>query len=129
MAGKVIIDVTNPLNEDFSELTIGCITSAAEEIQGSVPDASVVKAFNTVFAQIYADNAPFGQSKVPVFVAADDAKAKGLVTKLVETCGFDAIDAGCLKTARYLEPLAGLNIKFGYGLGWGTSISPAWLKG
>jgi 8-hydroxy-5-deazaflavin:NADPH oxidoreductase len=63
-----------------------------------------------------------------VFVASDSAKAKQLASGLAESMGFQVVDAGGLKNARYLEPLAGLNIYFGYGAGMGTSIAPAWLR-
>jgi predicted dinucleotide-binding enzyme len=64
---------------------------------------------------------------VPVYLAGDDAGAKATVATLVRSMGFSAVDAGGLKNARYLEPLGGLNIYFGYGAGRGTSIAPTWL--
>jgi predicted dinucleotide-binding enzyme len=65
---------------------------------------------------------------VPVFVAADDAQARQRVADLARSMGFDVIDAGPLRNARYLEPLAGLNIYLGYGAGLGTLIAPTWLR-
>jgi NADPH-dependent F420 reductase len=127
-SGKTVVDVTNPLFEDFSGLTIGFETSAAEEIQKLLPDSHVVKAFNTVFAQIYADGLNFNGRGVPTFVASDNEKAKEAVTKIAKVAGFDAVDAGPLKNARYIEPLGYLNIQFGYMLGRGTQIAPAWLS-
>ncbi|HRE14803.1 MAG TPA: NAD(P)-binding domain-containing protein, partial [Usitatibacteraceae bacterium] len=127
--GKVVIDITNPLTADYMGLTLGHTTSAAEEIAKAVPGAEVVKGFNTVFAQVLAEGADFGGGKkVPVFVASDSARAKRVATELVVSLGFDAIDAGGLKNARYLEPVAGLNIYLGYGAGLGTAISPAWIR-
>jgi len=129
LSGKIVVDITNPLTADYMGLTIGHSTSAAEEIQRAVPQARVVKAFNTVFAQVLAQGADFGSGrKVPVYVAADDAAAKETVKALAASAGFDAVDAGGLKNARYLEPLAGLNIYFGYGAGHGVDIAPAWIK-
>ena len=126
---KVIVDVTNPLTADYMGLTVGHTTSAAEEIAKAVPNAHVVKAFNTVFASVLAEGASLGAGKtVPVFVASDDAQAKTAVSELARSLGFDVIDAGALKNARYLEPLAGLNIYLGYGAGFGTNIAPAWLR-
>ena len=126
--GKVVIDITNPLTADFMGLSIGHTTSAAEEIAQAVPEAKVVKAFNTVFAQVLAEGADFGNGhRVPVYFAGDDAAAKTTVSTLVESIGFAPVDAGPLKNARYLEPLAGLNIYFGYGAGKGTAIAPFWL--
>lgn len=127
--GKVVVDISNPLTADYMGLTLGHTTSAAEEIAKAVPNARVVKAFNTVFAQVLAEGASLGAGRtVPVFVAGDDAQAKSTVSEIARSIGFDVIDAGALKNARYLEPLAGLNIYLGYGAGLGTSIAPTWLR-
>ena len=129
LAGKVVIDITNPLTADYMGLTVGHGTSAAEEIAKAVPEAVVVKAFNTLFAQVLADGADFGAGrKASVFVAGDSAQAKQRVTGLADSLGFEVIDAGGLKNARYLEPLAGLNIYLGYGAGLGTGIAPTWIR-
>ena len=108
-------------------LTIGHNTSAAEEIQKAFPAAKVVKAFNTEFAQVLAAGPELVGQTVPVYFAGDDSVAKDTVKALVQSMGFAYIDAGGLKNARYLEPLAGLNIYFGYGAGRGTAIAPPGL--
>jgi predicted dinucleotide-binding enzyme len=129
LKGTVVIDITNPLTADYMGLTIGHGTSAAEEIAKAVPGAEVVKAFNTVFATVLAEGADFGNGqKVNVFVAADSARAKQTAAAIAESIGFKVVDAGALKNARYLEPLAGLNIYLGYGAGLGTSIAPVWIR-
>jgi 8-hydroxy-5-deazaflavin:NADPH oxidoreductase len=129
LQGKVVIDITNPLTADYMGLTLGHSTSASEEIARSVPGAEVVKAFNTVFAQVLADGADFGDGrKVSVFLASDSAAAKETVRQLADSMGFETIDAGSLKNARYLEPLAGLNIYLGYGAGLGTGIAPTFIR-
>jgi predicted dinucleotide-binding enzyme len=129
LKGKVLIDVTNALTGDFSGLTLGFSTSAAEEIQKLIPGAKVVKAFNTVFAQVFASQNPkIKGNKITVFYAADDKEAKTKVADLISKMGFDAVDAGTLKAARNLEPLALLNIGLGYGLGHGTSIGFSFLR-
>lgn len=129
LAGKTVIDITNPLTPDYMGLTLGHSTSAAEEIAHAVPGAEVVKAFNTVFAQVLAEGADFGDGqKVTIFVASDSEPAKQTATALAQSMGFATQDAGGLKNARYLEPLAGLNIYFGYGAGLGTAIAPAWIR-
>ena len=126
---QVVIDITNPLTADYMGLTIGHSTSAAEEIAKAVPNAAVVKGFNTVFAQVLAEGADFGAGrKVSVFLASDSGEAKKLASAMAQSMGFDVVDAGSLKNARYLEPLAGLNIYLGYGAGQGTAIAPAWLR-
>ena len=126
--GKVVVDITNPLTADYMGLTLGHATSAAEEIAKAVPGAEVVKAFNTIFASVLGEGAELAGQKVPVFVASDSAGAKEVAAKLAKSFGFATIDAGGLKNARYLEPLAGLNIFLGYGAGLGTSIAPTWLR-
>lgn len=129
LSGQVVIDISNPLTADYMGLTLGHSTSAAEEIAHALPEVEVVKAFNTVFAQVLAEGADFGAGqKVSVFVASDSARAKQTATSLAESIGFQVVDAGGLKNARYLEPLAGLNIYLGYGAGLGTSIAPAWIR-
>lgn len=123
LKGKTLIDATNALSADYSSLTVGFTSSAAEEIAKIVPEANVVKAFNTVFAQVYATQNPKVNGKtVSVFVAADDKSAKEKVTALVSKLGFDAVDCGPLKSARNIEPLALLNIQLGFAFGLGTNI-------
>ncbi|MBL0422505.1 NADPH-dependent F420 reductase [Ramlibacter sp. AW1] len=126
--GKPVIDITNPLTADYMGLTVGHNTSAAEQIAQAVPGAEVVKGFNTVFAQVLAEGAKLNGQKVTVFVASDSERAKQTARALAESMGFDVIDVGGLKNARYLEPVAGLNIYLGYGAGLGTSIAPTWIR-
>lgn len=127
VGGAVIVDVSNPLTADYMGLTIGHTTSAGEEI-AKLTKAPVVKAFNTLFAQVLDAGAAFPSHAAPVFVASDDSTAKERVVTVIKSMGFDVIDAGGLKNARYLEAVAGLNIYLGYGAGLGTQIAPAWLK-
>jgi predicted dinucleotide-binding enzyme len=127
--GKVIVDITNPLTADYMGLTLGHSNSAAEEIAKAVPGAEVVKAFNTVFAQVLAEGPDFGNGeRVSVFVASDSERAKQTARAMAESIGFAVVDTGGLKNARYLEPLAGLNIYLGYGAGLGTAIAPTWIR-
>ena len=129
LSGKVVIDISNPLTPDYMGLTLGFNTSASEEIAKALPEAQVVKAFNTLFAQVLAEGANFGNGQTAsVFVASDSEHAKQSATALAQSMGFATVDAGGLKNARYLEPLAGLNIYLGYGAGLGTSIAPSWIK-
>ena len=109
-------------------LLIGHTTSAAEEIQKLAPRAEVVKAFNTIFAQLLPAEAREGRAPVQVFVAADDGAAKAAVSDIVAKGGFEPIDAGSLANARFLEPVGEMNIHFGFFLGWGTTAAPAWTR-
>lgn len=129
LSGKLVIDITNPVTADFMSLAIGHDTSAAEEIAKAFPEATVVKAFNTLFAQVLTDGPAFASGAVaPVFYASDSEPAKQTVQELIESLGFKPIDSGSLRNARYLEPLGALNIYFGYGAGLGTGIAPTWIS-
>ena len=127
LAGKTVVDVTNALDASMN-LAVGFTTSGAEELQKKLPKARVVKAFNTVFAQNM-ESGRLGDKLLTAFVAADDAGAKKTVMDLAQGIGFDAVDAGPLKNARLLEPLALLNIQFGYVLGMGTQSGFKLLHG
>lgn len=124
---KIVIDVTNPISADFSGLVVSGTSSAAEEIAAALSGARVVKAFNTVFADLYAQGLSFNGVPVQTFVASDDEAARETVIAVAGDAGFDARNAGGLANARYLEPLGFMNIQFGYMLGQGTQIAPFWL--
>ncbi|MCR6670922.1 NADPH-dependent F420 reductase [Devosia ginsengisoli] len=127
LAGKVVIDISNPVKADFSGLAIGHTTSAAEQVQAAAPAAKVVKAFNTIFAGLF--DLPAAQtSDVPVFVAGNDEAAVAAVSDIATLAGFAVEKTGGIDAARLLEPLGMLNIRFGYGLGRGTGIAPRWTK-
>ncbi len=128
LTGKILVDITNPITPDYMALTIGHTTSAAEEIAKFAPGAHVVKAFNTVFWQALPFEVRQGNPAVQVLLAGDDADAKKTVATMVTDLEFEAIDAGPLANARYIEPVGELNIHLGYALGWGTAISPAWVR-
>lgn len=118
--GKTLIDATNALTPDF-QLALGFTTSGAEELQKKAPSAKVVKAFNTVFAEHMATGEVSG-AKLTLFAAGDDQPAKELVLAMGRDIGFDAVDAGPLQNARWLETLGYLNIQLGYMLKMGTKI-------
>lgn len=126
---KIVIDCTNPLKEDISDLEIGHSTSAAEEIAGMAKGARVVKAFNTAFADIYqASSRLFGSRMPTMFYCGDEAKAKKMVAQLINEVGFEPLDCGTLNVARYLEPLAMLLIQLGYNRGMGTRIALSLIR-
>jgi len=127
LAGKILVDISNPITADFKSLVIGHTTSAAEEIQTLAPKATVVKAFNTIFAQLMPTEARQGKS-LQVFVASDDDTAKTLVSALAKSIAFDAVDAGPLSNSRFIEPIGEMNIHFGYFLGKGPTVAPTWVQ-
>jgi predicted dinucleotide-binding enzyme len=116
--GKILIDVTNALDENMG-LAIGCTTSGAEELQTKAPAANVVKAFNTVFAR-HMDKGRVGDRPLTVFTAGNDDAARKSVRDLAIGIGFEAVDSGPLQNARWLETLGYLNIQLGYIVGHGT---------
>jgi NADPH-dependent F420 reductase len=109
VVGKPVVDVTNRMSFGPNGVETDTTSSNAEEIAALLPGASVIKAFNTLFASSQADPILEG-AKLDGFVAGDDAAAKGLVIDLVESIGLNPIDAGSLVRARQLEALAFLNI-------------------
>lgn len=125
--GKIVVDLSNPVKEDFSGLLLGHDSSAAEEIAKLVPGARVVKAFNTIFAQHYPAGLSVNGQPLQTFVASDDEAARDVVIGIAKDMGLDARAAGGLSNARYLEPLGYMNIQFGYMLGAGVGIAPAWV--
>ena len=127
LAGKVVVDMTNPITPDYSGLRFGYSTSAAEEIQKAAPGAKVVKAFNTIFAGLFATPAA-STTKVPVFLAGNDEAAVAAVAELVGKAGFAVETTGGLDAARLIEPVGMLNIRLAYGLGRGGNIAPTWMN-
>ena len=119
--GKVVIDVTNPVKPTYDGLLTAGGPSAAERFAEWLPEATVVKAFNTLFAATQAEPIVDGV-QLDGFVAADDIEAKARVLELVRSIGLRPIDAGPLVRARELEALAWLNISLQgtLGNGWRT---------
>lgn len=129
LTGKIVIDCTNPLAPDYMSNILGYTTSSSEEIAKLIPGVPVVKAFNTIFAEVMASGKQtFGEYKATGFYCGDDEEAKKVVAKLIEDAGFEPVDAGVLKNARYLEPMAQLNIQIAYGLGGGTDVAFRYMR-
>jgi predicted dinucleotide-binding enzyme len=105
--GKVVIDATNPL--DFSKgvpptLAVSGDDSGGEEVQRLLPDAQVVKAFNTVgHAHMFRPDFPGGPPDM--FICGDDAEAKKTVTGILEDFGWGIVDVGGIESSRYLEAM------------------------
>jgi predicted dinucleotide-binding enzyme len=110
LAGKIVVDITNPVNfETFDDLVVPADSSKAAELAAALPSSKVLKAFNTNFAATLAAGSVGGQSTT-VLVAGDDTDAKALLTGIVTAAGLRAIDAGGLKRARELEAIGFLQI-------------------
>lgn len=115
LAGKVVVDITNPLNfETFDSLTVAADGSATAEIAAALPEARVVKAFNTNFASTLASGS-VGELTTTVLIAGDDTDAKAALADVVTSGGLNAIDAGSLKRARELEAIGFVQITLAAG--------------
>jgi 8-hydroxy-5-deazaflavin:NADPH oxidoreductase len=125
--GKVVIDSTNPLNADWSPKLLGQENSASEEISRLLPEAYIVKAFNTIFADVMNEPVKDKQA-ITAFIAGDNDEAKQMVIALASDIGYAPIDTGLLSTARYLESMAHLNIQIAVGQGGGTNAAFIYLQ-
>ena len=124
LAGKVVVDIANPLNATYDGLATAPDSSSAEDLAKAIAaGAKVVKAFNTTFAGTLLAGSVAGQP-LDVFIAGDDADAKSKVSQLVTDGGMRAIDAGPLHRARQIEAMQLLQITLQGTLGtnWGSAI-------
>jgi predicted dinucleotide-binding enzyme len=122
LSGKVLVDITNPVNDSFDGLVTPPDGSAAQELASSAPGARVVKAFNTTFAGTLAEAQVAGWP-LDVFIAGDDEEAKAVVARLARDGGLNPIDAGPLKRARELEAMGLLHMTLQGSLGTGFSTA------
>jgi len=123
LAGKVVVDITNPVNDTFDALVTPPDGSAAQELAKAAPGARLVKAFNTTFARTLGEGRVSGEP-LDVFVAGDDEAAKEAVTQLVEDGGLRAVDVGPLHRARELEAmgLVHMGVQGTLGTGYGSAL-------
>ena len=126
LAGKILIDATNPLTADLS-LAVGFNDSGGEQVARWASGARVVKAFNTTGFNVMADPVMAGRAAV-MFVAGDDTSAKAAALELAGAIGFEPVDAGPLKMARQLEPMAVLWISCAYRQGLGRDFAFALVR-
>jgi predicted dinucleotide-binding enzyme len=110
LAGKTVVDITNPLDfSTFDSLVVPAGSSAAAELQAKLPASKVLKAFNTNFAATLASKL-IGGLATTVLVAGDDVEAKSALLAAVEAGGVSALDAGSLSRAHELEALGFLQL-------------------
>ncbi|WP_323374412.1 diguanylate cyclase [Brachybacterium sp. NBEC-018] len=115
LAGKVVVDITNPLDfSTFDALVVPADSSAAAQLQAALPTATVLKAFNTTFATTLASGT-VGALPTTVLVAGDDDAAKQTPLGLVREGGLEAVDAGALSRARELEAIGFLQLTLAAG--------------
>ncbi|MBN9141601.1 MAG: NADPH-dependent F420 reductase [Micrococcales bacterium] len=125
LAGKTVVDITNPLDfATFDGLVVPADSSAAAVIAAKVPDAHVVKAFNTNFAATLASGL-VGDQPTTVLVAGDDQGAKDALLAVVRAGGLRGEDAGSLSRARELEALGFLQLTLAVGekIGWNAGFA------
>ena len=110
LAGKIVVDITNPLNfETFDSLVVPADSSAAAEIATALPQSRVLKAFNTTFAGTLAAG-NVGPLTTTVLIAGDDTDVKSTLAGIITSGGLKAVDAGSLARARELEALGFLQL-------------------
>jgi predicted dinucleotide-binding enzyme len=127
LAGRILIDATNPLKPDLSGLDVAPGGSGASAIAAMAPGARVVKCFNQTGWENMA-GARFAAGRPVMFVAGDDADANAAVMRLAEDVGFEALDAGGLATAPMLENLAMLWIHLMVKRGAGRAFAFGLLR-
>ncbi len=121
LAGKVVIDVTNPLSPDMSSLAVGGADSAGEQVARILSDSLVVKAMNCVIADQFADPS-FSGVPAQMFYCSDHEVGRTVAHQLIEGCGYRAVGCGSLSNARYLEALAVFWLQLAYWEEWGTAF-------
>jgi 8-hydroxy-5-deazaflavin:NADPH oxidoreductase len=124
LAGKVVVDITNPVNDSFDGLVVPPDGSATEELAALAGGARWVKAFNTTFA-IPLKSGTVAGHKLDVLLAGDDADAKGKVAALARDGGLNPIDVGPLKRARELEAagLLHMGVQNELGTGFASALT------
>lgn len=118
LSGKVVVTCSLPMNADNTDLVIAHSSSGAEELAKRIPQAHVVSAFNTVpsevlFGVFYASRRK--TARPSLVYCGDDKQAKSLTADLIKDVGFEPVDAGALRIARYTEPFALLMAEIAYG--------------
>src|SRR2546428_6249025 len=116
LSGKVIVSCSLPMNADGSGLVIAHTSSGAEELARKVPKARVVSAFGTVPSEVLFDvfEARRKANKPSLVYCGDDASSKKIAAQLIRDVGFDPVDAGPLRIARYTEPFTLLIAQLAY---------------
>jgi 8-hydroxy-5-deazaflavin:NADPH oxidoreductase len=124
LAGKVVVDIANPLNSTYDGLATAPDSSSAEDLARAIASgAKVVKAFNTTYAGTLLAGQVAGQP-LDVFIAGDDAEAKAKVAQLVTDGGMRPVDTGNLSRARQIEGMQLLHIvtQGTLGTNWGSAV-------
>jgi 8-hydroxy-5-deazaflavin:NADPH oxidoreductase len=108
LSGKTVVTCSLPMNDDNTALLVANTSSGAEELASKLPKARVVCAFNTVPSEVLFGvfQARRKAAKPSLVYCGDDSRSKGIAAELIRDVGFDPVDAGPLRIARYTEPFA-----------------------
>jgi len=128
LRGKTLIDVTNPMSPSDEKLVVGLRSSGGETVARRARGARVVKAFNTVPAELLRAGPRVLVERPGVCFCGDDRKAKRLVARLIRDIGFEPVDCGKLTNARFLEPLALLVAELAYYQGRRPEVGLRFLR-
>ena len=130
LSGKVVISCTLPMNADDTDLVIAHTSSGAEELAKKIPAARVVSAFGTVPSEVLFDvfAARRRANRPHVVYCGDDAKGKKTAVRLIRDTGFDPVDAGALRIARYIEPFTMLIGQLAYERPGGPELAYRFLR-
>src|SRR4051812_22601839 len=125
LTGKVVVSCSQPMNKDDTALVVAHTSSGAEELAKRLPQSHFVSAFNTVPSEVLFDvyGAKRRRSRPSLVYCGDDRKAKNVAEKLIRDAGFDPVDAGPLRIARYTEPFALLIAQLAYEGKRGAELS------
>ena len=124
LQGKIVLDCTNTMSPRKTSEGLPETRSCAEVLATMIPGAHVIKTFNQAFEQIlHADSRLFGGERPTMFYCGNDAEAKKVAARLIVDTDFEAVDAGPLENARYIEGYAILMLRLGHTLGLGTNIA------
>jgi predicted dinucleotide-binding enzyme len=130
LSGKVIITCSLPMNEDNTALVVAHTSSGAEELAKRIPKARVVAAFQTVPSEVLFGvyEAKRKASRPSLVYCGDDSDAKEVTASLIRDVGFDPVDAGPLRIARYTEPFALLVAQLAYETEGGAELAYRFLR-
>ena len=116
LSGKVIVSCSLPMNDDNTDLVVAHTSSGAEELAKRIPKARVVAAFGTVPSEVFFDvyEARRKMKRPSLLYCGDDRRGKDVAARLIRDVGFDPVDAGPLRIARYTEPFTMLVAQLAY---------------
>ena len=126
LSGKIVVSCCIPMNANDTDLAVGRTSSGAEQLAKKIPRAHVACAFNTLPSEVFFsvfESASAGGARPSAIYYGDDKKAKKVAAQLIRDAGFEPVDAGPLRIARYAEPFALLIAQLAYEGDGGPEIA------